>query len=393
MASASCYATAPALSTHRRYQNNVYHQAEVVFPMLLAALNDRPPRTIYWRMELLPYSRGMLLLMKRPPWRSHAMRLVVGNHTGPARSERCRNFGATSTPGAYFHSPRDAAAVRDAVLRACELPRRAAARLPADAQTRAVFMPRAGVGLQSGTRRNFLNAPRLVRALATELSVSPAPVTVPTPGGEVDVCEQVAAWSAADVLLTPNGAHFVNAPFMAPGALLVEGVPWSMREYVGQPLLTRHSSIVHVRLHSSRPPRSAALAPFNRVNESECAASEICRRRYRDHADLRVTAEYLRSKLRPALELASCRDADGWKNPFGKTCADYSTPTPPTPNRVRHFSGGWCEGGDFKPGARWAGGEKFSWPERACCACGRGQRQRRGKPRSDGVETFKSPVD
>ena len=28
---------------------------------------------------------------------------------------------------------------------------------------------------------------------------------------------------AADVLVTPNGAHFVNAPFMAGGTLLIEG--------------------------------------------------------------------------------------------------------------------------------------------------------------------------
>ena len=28
------------------------------------------------------------------------------------------------------------------------------------------------------------------------------------------LCEQVSLWNSADLILTPNGAHFVNSPFM-----------------------------------------------------------------------------------------------------------------------------------------------------------------------------------
>ena len=51
-----------------------------------------------------------------------------------------------------------------------------------------------------------------------------------------------------------------------------------------------------------------------------------------------------------------CIDTFGWTNgQAGKTCADYAQ---------------WCDGGTFRVGATWAGGETFNFPERNCCACG-----------------------
>ena len=63
-----------------------------------------------------------------------------------------------------------------------------------------------------------------------------------------------------------------------------------MRGYVGQLEITRHSRLNHLRLHSSRPPPSRELRPFAGRDETEasCTAKELCRRKYRDHADIHV---------------------------------------------------------------------------------------------------------
>ncbi|KAL1530954.1 hypothetical protein AB1Y20_001845 [Prymnesium parvum] len=54
---------------------------------------------------------------------------------------------------------------------------------------------------------------------------------------------------------------------------------------------------------------------------------------------------------------SQCVDTPDWHNPRGKSCADYAA-----------F---YCEGGDFKPGHSWVGGEAFGFPEDHCCACGK----------------------
>ena len=122
-------------------------------------------------------------------------------------------------------------------------------------------MPRVGAKLQSKGWRNFEDAHQLQAALEGAVPEEARPVrVVGTPGDAMGVCAQVALWQSADVLLTPNGAHFVNAPFLAPGSVLIEGVPWSMRGYIGQTHATRWATGVHhLRLHSARPPASAEL--------------------------------------------------------------------------------------------------------------------------------------
>ena len=81
----SCYRTAPAVEPLRRYTNNVYHQAEVVYAMLHAALVEGAPDKVFWRMPLLPWSRGMTMCstvgtLARPK------REGTGRHDGVQRS-------------------------------------------------------------------------------------------------------------------------------------------------------------------------------------------------------------------------------------------------------------------------------------------------------------------
>lgn len=205
----------------------------------------------------------------------------------------------------------------------------------------------------------------------------------------------MALWAGADVILTPNGAHFVNAPFMRAGGVLLEGVPWAMREYVGQLAITSFSLLYHRRLHSARPPFSRALAPFNTVeSEDKCAANEICRRRFRDHSLIWTSPSELVGVLSlvPALQaqlnlsavermsaLASdsrpsagetCEDTPYWMNYYGRTCEDYSREGDPTGVGIAD-GGGWCTNGSVKASATWATGQLFAFPEVHCCACGR----------------------
>jgi len=167
-------------------------------------------------------------------------------------------------------------------------------------------MPRAGLNLQSGTKRNFINGTAAVLALASSLGISPRSVrTVPTPSGEMPFCSQVRLWAEADVVLTPNGAHFVNAPFLPPGALLLEGMPFGMSRYIGQRRVTAQSGIEHVRLFSARPP----IPPGNSggtgwraatVREADCERLELCARFFRDKTDIVCDPSNLISAVRAA---------------------------------------------------------------------------------------------
>ena len=274
-------------------------------------------------------------------------------------------------------------------------------------------MPRAGAGLQSGSWRNFAAQSDLEATLRGALAPQGGEVrVVPTPGGATPLCEQVALWAEADQILTPNGAHFVNAIFMREGATLLEGVPWAMSNYTGQLAVTRrtacarhvhgmctacalhvhcmctasrgiharrYSGLRHLRLHSQRPPPTSyytdTFGSLLTRSEKACAAEQDCQHRFRDHAMIYVDPKALRVALADAAAPApavgqdanhvmgrgagrgagrragrgagrdagrgtgrgagrgagranargaSCEDAVGWANLFGRGCADYS---------------------------------------------------------------------
>ena len=374
---ANCYRTAEGVEPLARYGNNVYHQAEVIYSMLFAALSDKAGAC----ENLLANAIAAVEPRDARSAAQTAIRFcdaaanVCGNcgwqHDALPRLG-CRPFGSRP-PGQFFKTPAAARKVQRAVLQACGIRERIAPREPRSV----VYMPRRGEGLQSKTWRNFADERALLDALESAVPSAARRIrVVGTPSGSSPVCKQIELWHSTDVLLTPNGAHFVNAPFLAFGSVLLEGVPWGMREYVGQAHITRWASGVHhLRLHSDRPPRSKELIPFRHVgSEEECAASEMCRRKYRDRALLYVDASAMLQLLKPALALvrSGCRDAKNWKNSFGRTCADYATPVPASQRGDKEkMSGGWCAAGKLKAEAKWAGGKSNGWPERNCCACGR----------------------
>ena len=51
-----------------------------------------------------------------------------------------------------------------------------------------------------------------------------------------------------------------------------------------------------------------------------------------------------------------CIDTKDWDNGEGQGCQDYSE---------------YCQGGGFRLGSEWAGGERYHHPEHNCCVCGK----------------------
>ena len=201
-----CFATWTA-DPPTRYRNNIFHQAELVYPILSTALHvGVPPAEIYWRFPLLPWSRAMLELMARAPWRSARHRppkIIVGNHSADGLVAACLRAGPAKGPGQYFvkqwksslSPPEATLRIRSAVLQACGITPRAAAAYP---PRTAVYMPRrAGpdAQLQSGTRRNFAGWRDLVKAIETALPSVPPVAVHGTPSGNDPICRQVRVWA------------------------------------------------------------------------------------------------------------------------------------------------------------------------------------------------------
>uniref|UniRef100_A0A7S4C6H9 Glycosyltransferase 61 catalytic domain-containing protein n=1 Tax=Chrysotila carterae TaxID=13221 RepID=A0A7S4C6H9_CHRCT len=295
----ACFATSYSLPI--RYTNNVYHQAELVYAMLAGALPTPPDDIIWGAPPISAWARSMLQLML-PGARVH-------ESINASEAVGCRVFNEAPSAGIYFRSAKTAKEIRAHALKQCGLADR-----QADIVTPlVVFMPRAAASsVQSAGRRNFVRRREIVEQLRM-LNGSRVKV-VPSPSASMPICEQISVWAMADAIATPNGAHFVNAPFLPRGAVLVEGVPWSMRHYVGQLRITQHFSTRHLRAHSSRPPPSPLLGRFSAVgSEQECEVNQACQHAYRDRANLHVEPQAIIAALSPLL---NCRDDDDWQNPW-----------------------------------------------------------------------------
>ena len=167
MKEVSCLATPPNLPL--RYTNNVYHQAEMVMPMVAWALSmPRRVEHIHWTVEPLAWSRSLLELIGAP--------IVVGNRTDA--TAQCRTFGR-KPPGSYFRNELEAILVRRGVHKACALDRQR--KRPKGAPLRVLYMPRTGAALQSGSFRNFADDAALVSVLRRALPAARL-TTTPTPG-------------------------------------------------------------------------------------------------------------------------------------------------------------------------------------------------------------------
>ena len=141
-------------------------------------------------------------------------------------------------------------------------------------------------------------------------------------------------------------------------------MPWAMAAYEGQPTITIHSGVHHVRVYSSRPPALQPAALRHGLadsTETRCAADGVCKRRYRDHANICVREEAVVALLRAHL---GCRDDPKWGHSgYGKRCHEYEYPRQPAA-QGRRARRRLVRRRRAQARQQWAGGASFRYPER-----------------------------
>ena len=60
------------------------------------------------------------------------------------------------------------------------------------------------------------------------------------------------------------------------------------------------------------------------------------------------------------LLVLDCIDTENWRNTAGFSCFEYEV------------TQRWCANGKLIDSQRWTGGQRYNYPERNCCACGKG---------------------
>ena len=91
------------------------------------------------------------------------------------------------------------------------------------------------------------------------------------PGG---FCDQLRRFASADVLVSVHGAHLVNAPWIAPGGLLLEALPYGHKRKKHHARLLRNTDLEYVRVCGVRP--SSSLPKKESLCEGRTAAARKC---------------------------------------------------------------------------------------------------------------------
>lgn len=340
-----------------RYERNIGHQAEIILPMLEEATVLRmAPTMLHWSFNLTHWSRELI----RVVWPFTRV------DTSPAPRRNCRVFRPIGSNGGRRGWLRVAAAaplVRSAVLRHCgmvedmtgvptsesgrkrsvdqgaeserlafapgrqnisEVPTGAASRAEQDAsderavavnvhRQRIVVLLRGGA--PGGEPRHFAHLDHLLQFLRAALPFHDLAVERAQPAAQL--CEQAAWVAGASLVISPHGAHLLNALWMDTGATLIEVMPWGMWEYPGYQSLFQRSGLTYHRVNSSRPPADAPQwvdpdTGKEQFNELECYRDSSlrrymkgsCRLFYRAESELVVPKGQMCDALRP-LQIAS----------------------------------------------------------------------------------------
>lgn len=339
-----CFLALGAWGANSRYSSNIYHQAEYILPMVEAAImSARAPSAVLWPWPLLPWSRQLLgLLLPSTKILEGATALELGASASALRasttcSREVAQFKAVGSGGGkagYWAQERAPSLARKLVLRACKLPLRhstggrplavvlergglphpaalAAASGAAAHGPWAVGGPTApaatGEAATTASRRRHFADRGALQALLQASLPGWAIEWRSSAGADVRFCAQLGAWQGARLVITPHGAQMNNALFAHPRMVLVEAMPWAKRRYAGHLAMLRHSNIVHVRVHSQRPPASEGEWGDGRYSEEECEANELCGRFFRDWTNLHVDLRELHAALKANLPAADVR--------------------------------------------------------------------------------------
>ena len=91
------------------------------------------------------------------------------------------------------------------------------------------------------------------------------------PGG---FCDQLRRFASADVLVSVHGAHLVNAPWIAPGGLLLEALPYGNWGKGHHARLLKNTDLEYLRVCGLRP--SPSLPKNEQLCERRTPAARRC---------------------------------------------------------------------------------------------------------------------
>ena len=260
-----------------RVRDNVGHQGEeLVYRLVAAGLRQAPPRAVYWPWPILPWSREVL--------EATLPDVEVASGDGAEAPKACLKGEKTwrpeykrpQWPSIKIHAQARASARTGTATSTTRRGGRSSCGSCSGAtpRSRRRRKRRTEVCGGGGIKRNLRDVDELkatiaaARAAGVGLVFETDYVENANPGG---FCDQLRRFASADVLVSVHGAHLVNAPWIAPGGLLLEALPYGHKRSTRN---TTRASAENTRA-SSEHGASAACGPrrrFPKRNPSARAA-------------------------------------------------------------------------------------------------------------------------
>ena len=264
-----------------RVRDNVGHQGEeLVYRLVAAGLRQAPPRAVYWPWPILPWSREVL--------EATLPDVEVASGDGAAAPKACLKSEKVWRPEyrrpqwpsisihgearrrAYRHCNLYNASRRTLVVRI--LQRR-------DSSEHVVgFKRRDEVCGGGGLKRNLRDVDELKATISAAARAAGVGVVFETDHVENSApgsfCDQLRRFASADVLVSVHGAHLVNAPWIAPGGLLLEALPYGNWGKGHHARLLKNTDLEYLRVCGLRP--SPSLPKNEQLCERRTPAARRC---------------------------------------------------------------------------------------------------------------------
>lgn len=249
-ASARCWKVAPQTG---RLSENVGHQGEeLTYRVVNAAISKGAPPVVWWPWKALPWSTQLMNA-------TISSKVLVG---GPSPCDSYHTFHPVIKRPQWSSNANHLEARRRAYA-ACGLGREEA---PSAVETVRILGREDDLlaqrrlelcGLKTLERR-IANPEALVEAAESAAAktgirakVEIVNISSRNPG---DFCEQITRFATASVVVSIHGAHLVNAPFLPPGGLLFEVLPWAHTKKQHHSRLLRNTDLRYDKLCAPKPP-------------------------------------------------------------------------------------------------------------------------------------------
>jgi len=264
-----------------RVRDNVGHQGEeLVYRLVAAGLRQAPPRAVYWPWPILPWSREVL--------EATLPDVEVASGDGAEAPKACLKgekiwrpeYKRPQWPSIKIHGE-----ARKRAYRHCNLYNTSRRTLVVrilqrrDSSEYVVGVKRrTEVCGGGGIKRNLRDVDELKATISAAAKRAGISLVFETDYVENSApgsfCDQLRRFATADVLVSVHGAHLVNAPWIAPGGLLLEALPYGHKRKKHHARLLRNTDLEYVRVCGVRP--SSSLPKKESLCEGRTAAARKC---------------------------------------------------------------------------------------------------------------------